>query len=280
MVVIGASGFVGSAIVSGLSAAGIRNLACSSAQVDLTQPSSVDFLRATVRPDDALVIASAITPDKGKDVNTLMRNLAMGQNVSAFLETSACSQLVYISSDAVYADDEHPVKEESSCSPASFHGLMHFARERMLLYPLQNHRIPCLILRPSLMYGASDTHNGYGPNRFMRSATREQRITLFGNGEEKRDHVYIADLGRLVTLCLMHRSEGVLNVATGVSVSFSKVAQAVAELVDEEVMLECLPRATAVTHRHFDITGIIKAFPSFQYTALQAGLAESIRNID
>ena len=277
MVVLGASGFVGRGLVQHLTETDVATLPLSSADIDLCQPESVTALEKAVRQDDALVIVSAITPDKGRDIHTLMRNLTMGENVSAFLEKSACSHVIYISSDAVYEDGANPVQESSCCNPASFHGLMHLARERMLAYALRDSKAPVLLLRPSLLYGAGDTHNGYGPNRFLRTATSEGKITLFGNGEEKRDHVYIKDLSRLIGLCLAHRCEGVLNVATGGSTSFFDTAQSIVELCQNKVEIECLPRQVAITHRHFDIAATLKAFPSFQYTPLKEGLSEAFK---
>jgi nucleoside-diphosphate-sugar epimerase len=277
VVVLGASGFVGKDLLGHLGTLGVKALGLSSRDLDLTRPDAVDRLGQTVASGDALVFVSALTPDKGKDVRTLMRNLSMGEHVAAFLERSACAHVVYISSDAVYDDAANPVRETSPCGPSGFHGLMHLTREKMLALAVQKSKVPYLILRPTLLYGAGDTHNGYGPNRFLRTARADRKITLFGNGEEKRDHVHIDDVSRLIGLCLTHRSEGVLNVATGTAHSFHEVAQAAAALCGHGVKIECLPRATPITHRHFDVTATVKAFPSFRYAPLAEGLAAAAR---
>ena len=57
--------------------------------------------------------------------------------------------------------------------------------------------VPIVVLRPSPLYGVADPHNGYGPNRFSRLAAQGGEITLFGEGEEKRDHVFVEDLGEI-----------------------------------------------------------------------------------
>lgn len=279
VVVVGASGFVGRDLVRHLTEQGIETLALSSTDVDLERPESVEALRGIVREQDALVVVSAITPDKGKDSATLMRNLTMGQNLSAFLEGAKCSHMAYISSDAVYADDANPVRENSCCDPSSFHGLMHLVRERMFASAVQRSAVPYLCLRPCAVYGAQDTHNSYGPNRFLRDALKEHKIKLFGQGEEKRDHVYIRDLSRLTALGLSHRSEGVLNVATGRSVSFFEVAEMAARVCGGDVQIEGSPRANPVTHRHFDVSALYHAFPEFRLTALEDGLADSFREL-
>ena len=279
VVVLGASGFVGQDLLGHLSELGIPAVPLSSSDIDLSKPESGEQLQQVVTTSDALVFLSGIAPDKGRDVATLMRNLAMGENVASFLGNKPCSQVIYVSSDAVYEDHANPVREDSCASPTSLHGVMHLVRERMLSHVLKDSGIPFLILRPSLLYGTGDTHNGYGPNRYLRTAQEDRKITLFGEGEEKRDHVYIKDLSRLIGLCLLHRSEGVLNVATGNSLSFLQVAQTVAGLCGGDIDIECLPRAVPITHRHFDVTTTIKAFPSFKFASFEAGFGEDLATL-
>jgi UDP-glucose 4-epimerase len=279
VVILGSSGFVGSHLARHLAGQGVATVGLSSRDADLGRPESVDRLRGLVRPGDALVFISALTPDKGRDVRTLMRNLAMGEHVAAALEGAAPDHLVYISSDAVYEDAANPVRESSCCDPSTFHGLMHLARERMLAPAAQKAGCPLLILRPAAVYGAGDTHNSYGPNRFARTALAEGRITLFGQGEERRDHLYVEDLARLIGLGLGHRSAGVLNVATGRAASFGDVARLVAELCGREVRVEGQPRATPITHRHFDVAAALRAFPKFHPTAIRDGLAATLQRM-
>lgn len=271
-VVLGCRGFVGANLVSRLQAQGIDVAGLSSSDIDLTAPQSVDALRSAIRPDDALVFVSALTPDKGRDIATMMRNLQMAQHVCAALSQTPCAHVTYVSTDAVYEDDANPVRETSCASPTSFHGIMHLTRERILVDTLRAAKVPLAILRPSLLYGPGDTHNGYGPNRFVRTAAAERTIALFGGGEEKRDHVFVSDLSRLIELVLRHRSTGVLNVATGESVSFADIARLVADATGGDVQVVPSPRANPITHRHFDITATAAAFPSFRYTTIADGL--------
>jgi nucleoside-diphosphate-sugar epimerase len=279
VVVLGSRGFVGSHLLAALHDAGIAAVGISTADLDLTRVEAGHELAARLHEDDALVVVSALTPDRGKDVATLMRNLTMGASVCEAVATRPPRHLVYISSDAVYSDDVNPVRERSCTGPAGLHGVMHLVRERMLIESVRGPRVPLTLLRPTLLYGAGDTHNGYGPNRFMRSALNEGRIALFGAGEERRDHVHVDDLGRIVRLVVQHRSEGVLNVATGTSHSFRDVAEHVARLVGRPVAIESSPRASAVTHRHFDVTAAVAAFPSFGYTPLGEGLASALEGL-
>jgi nucleoside-diphosphate-sugar epimerase len=149
---------------------------------------------------------------------------------------------------------------------------MHLARElmaRMLA------KTPLLILRPTAVYGPGDTHNGYGPNRFLRSAQKEGKIQLFGAGEETRDHIHVDDVAAITRRCLELRSTGALNLATGRSISFLDLAGLIARQSSRKVEILKAPRANPITHRHYDVTSLLKAFPDYRFIALEQGLARA-----
>ncbi len=269
-VVIGAGGFVGGAIAQRLAQEKVPVLGITRKDVDLLQPGAGKKLAGLLRADDSAVFVSALAPARNTAV--LMQNLVMAEQVMQALAAQPVAHLVYVSSDSVYADDGNPVTERSCCQPSSMHGMMHAARELMLKSEL---KVPLAVLRPSLLYGARDPHNGYGPNRFRRFAEKGETITLFGEGEERRDHVYIDDVAQLACLVIMRRSRGVLNIATGVSTSFRDIAEMVAVLAKKSVELRGTPRQNPITHRHFDIAACLKAFPQFRYTPLREGLARA-----
>jgi nucleoside-diphosphate-sugar epimerase len=279
VVMLGARGFVATNLLRRLAESDVPALGLPSDSLDLTEPGAGDRLAHQLRTDDALVFVSALTPDKGRDIRTMMRNLQMGEQVCLALVAQPCAHVVYVSTDAVYEDAANPVRESSCAVSSSYHGTMHLVRERMLIETLKASRTPLAIVRPSLLFGPGDTHNGYGPNRFVRTAIAEKRIALFGGGEERRDHVYIDDLSRLLELVLRHRSAGILNIATGHSRSFADVARTVASLVGNGVQIAPSPRANPVTHRHFDITATIQAFPEFAFTPLEVALAETLARV-
>ncbi|OAI53270.1 hypothetical protein AYO44_04370 [Planctomycetaceae bacterium SCGC AG-212-F19] len=276
VIILGGSGFVGRSLTDFLSQRGVHTLSLSSTELNLMAPAAAEHLRRLIAPDDVVVIASAITPDKGKDITALIRNLVMAENLSSALAAAPCSQVIYLSSDAVYPDDAALVSEDTACAPKSLYGLMHLAREEALSAAVAAHKVPLLILRLSIIYGVGDTHNSYGPNRFIRSALAQRRIDLFGEGEEKRDHIWIHDVCRLIGDALSRRSEGLVNVATGGSWSFRDIAGWVAESVGGAVTLHCRARQVPVTHKHFDISNTIRAFPDFHFAPLRTGLGRTI----
>jgi len=259
VVITGAGGFVGSAICARLAADRVPILALTRKELDLLKPEAAATLQGLLRADDSVVFVSALAPTRNNAM--LIDNLRMAEAVCAALAAQPVGHLVYVSSDAVYSDDANPVTERSC---------QHLAREIMLRGAL---KLPLAILRPTLIYGAKDPHNGYGPNRFRRLAAKGEAITLFGEGEEKRDHVHVDDVAALVSAVLQHRSTGTLNIATGRSASFREVAEMIVALSSRSVEIRGTPRQNPITHRHFDITDCLKALPEFHYVPLRDGLA-------
>jgi nucleoside-diphosphate-sugar epimerase len=273
VVVIGAGGFVGSAIVKELRHQSVPVRPLTRKELDLTSRDAAATLTGLLDPADSIVMVSAVAP--AKTVEQLMLNLRMAEPVCAALAQQPVAHLVYISSDAVYADDANPVTEMSPCAPSTLHGMMHAARELMLR---SSTKAPVAMLRPTLIYGAADPHSGYGPNRFRREAAGGGPIKIFGEGEERRDHVIVDDVARLAALILLHRSAGALNAVTGVSTSFHDIAHETAQLFGAGMRVERVKRPGPpphLMHRHFDIAACLKAFPSFRFTPLAVGLGQS-----
>lgn len=272
VVVLGARGFIGAALVNALQAATIPVLALGSADLDLTDEGAGAALAERLSPNDALVFLSALTPDKGRGIAAYMANQRMGAAVAHAVERVTPAHLVYLSSDAVYPMNAGLVSESSPADCTDLYGVMHRARELMMA---SSCRAPLAVLRPTLIYGAADTHNSYGPNRLRRAALKDNRITLFGEGEETRDHIAVDDVVALILRVLRHRSAGLLNLATGQSVSYRTLADKVAALFSSPVTVVGTPRQNPVTHRHFEIAALHRAFPDFVFTPLDRGLAKA-----
>ncbi len=278
VVVVGAAGFVGGAVVKRLRSAGVEVLRLGRGDVDLLMPDAAERLGQQLRDGDAVVAAAAHAPCR--DLAMLIDNLNMVRAMVTAFSRAALAHVVNISSDAVYVDGPVPLSESSPTAPNTFHGVMHLAREIAFASSVA---APLAVLRPSLLYGIADPHNGYGPNRFRRLAAQGKDIVLFGDGEERRDHVLVDDLAELVYRVLVHRSSGTLNVATGEVHSFREIAERIATLAPRKVAIKTSPRLGPMPHngfRPFDIAECRKAFPDFVYTALGAGVDGVQREMD
>ena len=275
VVIVGAGGFVGAAAVNRLITRGIEVIAIAHQDINLVSDQAAGQLASMLRKNDTLVFIAAQAPVKNNAM--LVDNLRMATAVCTALTSVPVAHVIYVSSDAVYADSGNPLNEASCAHPSSLHGVMHLAREVMLTEAC---KVPLCILRPTLIYGANDPHNGYGPNRFRRLAQRGEAIVLFGAGEEQRDHVYIDDVSEIITRCIVHKSEGVLNIATGNVTSVLDVAKRIVAMAPNVTTIKNTSRSGPMPHRGyraFDPSSTARAFPDFCYTPLEIGLTLSQR---
>lgn len=269
-VVVGAQGFVGAAVADRLERDGVETLRLTRRQVDLLAPDGAEDLATYLRDGDAIVAAAAIAPCKTPEM--LRDNVVLATAMVRAFAHRKVAHVINISSDAVFADLPTPLTEASPRAPGTYHGVMHLARE--IIFETEVNA-PVAILRPTLIYGARDPHNGYGPNQFRRKANRGEPIVLFGEGEERRDHVAIDDVAELAVRVAMRRSRGSLNVATGTVTSFREVAEMAVRISGRNVSIDGSPRRGPMPHngyRPFDPAATTTAFPDFTYTALERGM--------
>ena len=271
VVIMGAGGFVGRASAGALKAQGAPVVSLTREEVDLLAADAAAALASHLTPATTLIVTSAVAPVKNTAM--LLENLRMMQAVIEAVKAAPVAHLVYISSDAVYADSDKPMTEASPAEPGSLHGVMHLAREVMLKNELAG--IPQVFVRPTLIFGPGDPHNGYGPNRFMRLAQAGETITLFGEGEERRDHVYIDDVAEIVRRCVVHRATGIVNAVSGTITSFKEIAELAAARFAPRVAVVGTPRAGAMPHngyRAFDPSLTARVFPDLRVTTMASGL--------
>ncbi len=276
VVILGATGVIGRALTPFLVDRGVSVATVESSELDLLDPDASGRLAGLLRHDDALVVLAAIPPRRGRDLATMMRNIQMAINVCTALLRQPVAHVIYLSSDAVYSRSVEEVSETSPIAPMDFYSAMHLAREDLFCRLVS---APVAVLRSTQICAVHDTHDAYGPNRFLRMAMKEKRIVLFGRGEETRDHIQVEDVVALIHACLMHRSQGVLNVATGRSFSFADVASLVAAQFDPSPEIQYAPRQPPVTHRTFDVSALVRAFPEMSLTPLETGLAKIVRQV-
>lgn len=273
VVLLGGSGFIGSVLAQKLENKGHPYLSFSSSEIDLINEDSVAKLESILTPNDTVVVLSALTPDRGKGVDTFRKNIVMAENITKAIKKTGVSHVVYFSSDAVYPMDESVVDEKTKPSPEDLYGMMHLSREEIF----KSTELPLTILRPTLIYGYGDTHNSYGPNRFIRQAVDNGEISLFGNGEEKRSHISVEHICDIVCRVIEAKFLGILNLATEPSVSFMEVAKLISSNIHSSVKIQTSKRQNPITYRHFNTSLLSKTFPEIIPIGLLDGLLEILK---
>ena len=170
--------------------------------------------------------------------------------------------------------------EESSVEPQTLHGVMHLTREVMLK---QIKEIELCILRPTLIYGIEDPHNGYGPNQFFRLALSNQNIKLFGKGEELRDHVSITDVARITIDITLSNFKGILNIASGEVNSFKHIASIIKNLYKDKLDIIETERIGEMPHkgyRSFNIDKLSSLFPDYKLKKINEGMIDYFNSIN
>ena len=279
VVVLGAHGFVATALSGKLRQDGVAYLPVGRAVVDLIASDAVGKLRTLLQRQDAIVVTSALTPEHGRDQASFHSNVAMIDNLCTYLAERSCAHIVYLSSDSVYDFRATLINEETCCQSSDLYALAHIVRENLLAQVCRSSNIPLAIVRPCAIYGAGDPHNSYGPNRFVRTAQSIGKITLFGNGEEERDHVYIDDVVEIVLQCLLRGSTGVINAVSGTALSFHEVAGRIIAAIGRPVGIETVPRRVPIIHKRFDATALLRAFPEFVTTSLETGIRHVLADL-
>ena len=243
IVILGGNSFVASNFINLLKKNKIKYLPIFKKNIDLTKTNSIQKLARILKKNDRLVFISAIAPVK--NFKMLIQNLDMCKNVFEVLKKKKIDYLLYISSDAVYSDSKKQITEQSETKPENFHGFMHLMRENIL--KILN--IKLCIVRPTLVYGSNDTHNGYGPNQFIRLAQSNQKISLFGKGEERRDHIHVNDVGNAIYFLVNKKYVGTVNLVTGSTISFFKIAQKIKDTY--KVKFKYLKRKGPMPHNGY-----------------------------
>ncbi len=274
IIILGSSGIISKNLQKRFRKNKIKFQSIGRSKLDLRKVYSIPLLKRKIQKADLVIFISAEAPTK--NIKMLKNNLKMCKNICKALRGKYLSNLVYISSDAVYSDSKKKITEKSKTKPDSFHGKMHLKREWMLRSNFQD---KICIIRPTLIYGPGDTHNGYGPNQFLNLAKRKKNISIFGNGEEKRDHIYIENVISIIMECILKKGRGIINAATGKTYTFKKIALIMNKLLKNDKSIKKIERKGPMPHngyRPFDVKLLKKNFKNIELKNLESGVKNYI----
>jgi len=183
---------------------------------------------------------------------------------------------LYISSDAVFNLNQKKINNKTSPSPTDLYGLMNLSRENLCRFKIKN--INLTILRPTIVYGEGDTHNSYGPNRFINQLNNNQNIKIFGKGLDVRDHLYVDDLIQVILNSILNKITGTYNIASGNSYKFIDVVKKIRKISKRKINLDYVEVKNKQTKRYFDIKDTKKKF-KLKFTNLNTGLMKFLKKL-
>ena len=143
--------------------------------------------------------------------------------------------IVYLSSGgAIYGTKGHEKhKETDDVFPISSYGVIKHTIEKYLMQYAQLNGIRPLILRLSNPYGAYHYSMKQGViNVAMAKAVNEEKMQIWGDGNGKKDYIYVNDFTTILFKLLdakIHTE--VINIASGTLLSVNEIANAVVKFV-------------------------------------------------
>jgi len=150
-------------------------------------------------------------------------------NVLENCRTHHVKKIIFSSSAAVYGDNQAvPLVEEEPVCAMSFYGLTKITAERYLQLYHEIFGLPYCILRYSNVYGERQGSHGEGGVVciFSRALAAGKDLTIFGDGEQSRDFVYVKDVAR-ANLAAMSADVpcGVYNVSTQIETTVNALKE-------------------------------------------------------
>jgi UDP-glucose 4-epimerase len=127
---------------------------------------------------------------------------------------------------AIYGEQEtFPCDEEHPCRPLSPYGVAKLATESYLFFYRAQYGIEYTALRYANVYGPrQDPHGEAGVVAiFCDRMLAGGRATIFGDGGQTRDFVFVGDVARANLAALASRVSGAINIGTGIETSVNQL---------------------------------------------------------
>ena len=156
-------------------------------------------------------------------------------NVLEFCKTHKVKKLVYASSCAVYGESESiPLHETENVTPTSPYGLTKLNNERYAKFFNQAYGLPSIGLRFFNVFGpgqkATSPYAGV-ISIFMDRAIKKLPISIYGDGEQVRDFVFVHDIvNALIASAESDIDLDVFNVGTGIKTSVNQLFREIAHI--------------------------------------------------
>ncbi|MCH9701771.1 MAG: NAD-dependent epimerase/dehydratase family protein [Actinomycetia bacterium] len=179
---------------------------------------------------------------------------------------------------AILGEVPCPVHEEVMPRPLSPYGASKLAMEGYLSAFGGAYGFKSAALRFSNVYGPRSLHKGSVVALFMRQIINDEELTVYGDGEQIRDYVYVIDLVKGILTALQAEVTGVFQLGTGIPTTLNRLIAELREVVGPLGGFKVNyvdKRDGEIVNTYCDISKARTAFGYEVPTTLREGLADT-----
>lgn len=294
IIVAGATGLVGSAIVKTFESKGQSVVGIDRSVVNLLDTVATEDFIVTTKPSlivDAAAIVGGISANNAHPVKFLADNLMIQGNLMRAAHKAGVPDFVFLGSSCSYPRDcAQPIKEEYLMTGPlettnSAYAVAKIAGIEMINAYRKEYGTKWISLMPTNLYGPRDNfdlNNSHVLPAFIRRfieavESGAKKVTLWGSGAALREFLHVDDLASAVVLASeKYDSSMPLNIGSGNSLSIKELAQKVAHAAGFRGEIEWdSTKPDGTPRKTLDISRI-KALGWKPAIALDEGIASTI----
>lgn len=254
---------------------------------DITTPHAYDALLPTI--DGCFHLAAIVSVQRSQDEWLRTHQVNLGGTVALFDAMARLNikrPVVFASSAAVYGNlAELPQTESAACTPLSPYGTDKLACEFYARIASNMYGIPTAAMRFFNVYGpkqdASSPYSGV-ISLFRQRMKTHQPITIYGDGEQSRDFIYVGDVAAALDAAMQALQNkalhhGIFNVCTGHSTTINDLYNLMANILQTRSARSHGPARTGeVRNSTGDTASSLKTLNFKAQTPLREGLLHTI----
>lgn len=245
ILVTGGCGFIGSNLIPALVQAGYRVRVLdnfSTGSPDALAAYSVEIIEGDIRDMHAVMQAmqgmnavvhlaaqAGVIPSRDDPRMDYEINVGGTLNLLLASQQAGVERFVFASSNAPLGDAEQPVDESRVPRPLSPYGASKLAGEGYCSAFYGSFGVQTICLRFANVYGPRSSHKESVVARFIRDIDAHGKITIYGDGTQTRDMIYVDDLCQAIMCALTASNVGgeVFQIATGIETTVLDLAHLV-----------------------------------------------------
>lgn len=190
-------------------------------------------------------------------------------------------RLVYSSSAAIYGEAKYmPIDEDHPLYPESPYAVSKMAAEKYAFAYHKVYGIPTATVRYFNAYGPRQDSSEYANavSIFLSSTLRDEPLTVYGDGEQTRDFIFISDIVNGNLLAATHPAAvgQVFNLSSGEVHSILQLIEIIRKISGKEVPYSHAPvRAGEVRHSKANVDKVKKMLGFKTQTTLEEGIRQT-----